>query len=55
MTKYIFWAGSVQGLDISVEVYAHSFREAKNKVIKYISLNKEGQHPIKDVKPNGWE
>jgi hypothetical protein len=55
MCKYIFWEGSIQGLEICVEVYAHNFKEAKNRVMKYISLNRTDKHPIRGIKPSEWE
>jgi hypothetical protein len=55
MTKYIFWAYSVPGLEQDIELLAHNYEEAKHKILKYISLNKVNVHPVRGTKPSVWE
>lgn len=55
MTKYIFWAGSIKGLLVDIELMAINYVEAKRKVLKYVILHTELKHPIRGVKPSGWE
>lgn len=48
MIKYIFWAKSVPGLEKDIELYAKNYREAKNKVYKYIVTGHIDQHLHKE-------
>lgn len=52
MTKYIFWAGSIEGLLVDVELMAINYTAAKRKVIKYIFTHTELKHPIRGIKPS---
>jgi len=49
MTKFTFYPNSVKGLDIYVSVTAHTFKDAKNLVLKWLYLGvqhkHEGQYP----------
>ncbi len=42
--KYIFAAHTVKGLLIDVEVVAHNFIDAKNKILMYIYKKQIGKH-----------
>lgn len=55
MTKYIFWAHSIEGLLIDVEVMAINYQSAKRRIIKYIVLNSECKHVVRGIKPSVWE
>lgn len=54
MTKYIFWAGSVEGLLIDVELMAINYTAAKRRVLKYVAMHTELNHPIRGIKPSVW-
>lgn len=54
MTKYTFWAGSVDGLQVDVEVMAINYVAAKQKVLKCIALNTEFKYPLRGGKPSCW-
>lgn len=41
MYKFTLWPNSLPGLTVEVTVYAHTFLEAKNRVLKEIYLHKE--------------
>lgn len=55
MNKYIFWAGSIEGLLVDVELYAINYVSAKRRVLKYIVLCAEFKHPVRGIKPSVWE
>lgn len=55
MIKFIFWAGSIEGLKVDVELMAASYKKARNRILKYIVMHKEGGHPVRGIKPGFWE
>lgn len=55
MTRYIFWANSINGLLIDVELLAINYEAAKRRVIKYILNHTELKHPVRGIKPSVWE
>jgi hypothetical protein len=53
MFRFNFEAYSVKDLDIDVTVYAHTYIEARHKVLKYIALDKTEQN-ISFIIINNW-
>lgn len=52
MTKYIFWADSIDGLRVDIEVLAINYTAARQKVLKCIALRSEFKHPVRGRKPS---
>lgn len=55
MTKFIFWAHSIEGLLVDVELLAVNYEAAKRRVIKYIVMGLQFDHPVRGIKPSEWE
>ncbi len=47
-TKYTFYPDSVKGLEHFVSTFAVTFKEAEEKIIKWIYLGTTGNHEIID-------
>jgi len=54
MTKFIFWAGSIDGLLVDVELLAINYMAAKRRVIKYILTHTELKHCVRGIAPSVW-
>lgn len=54
VVKYTFYADSLAGLEVTVEVCAHTFIEAKKRILKCIYMGKTGKYLQKCVDLDGW-
>lgn len=54
LVKYTFWPNSVPGLKESIELMAHNYKEAHDRALKYVYLNKTGLHLVRGVRIDSY-
>jgi hypothetical protein len=54
LVRFTFWPDSVEGLKTYFEIYAHSYTEAKEKLLKCMYLGKMVTHLPRGEKANNW-
>jgi len=55
LTRYTFYPNSIKGLQECIELEAQSYREARNRALKYMFLQQTAKHPERGEPSNEWE